>query len=364
MIFDIECNMSYLFIDLFDIPRMTEAKLKNLLQTFSTPEAIFEASSIELSAVKGIDNDIASNIKNYTRSKETDEKCRRAEQLGVKIISYLDTNYPKNLKNTSHSPPVLFIRGEIKEQDEKALAIIGTRQPTPYGKMVAEKFASELAQIGITIVSGLARGIDTAAHVGALKVNGRTIGVLGCGVDVYYPPENRNLYNEIAQNGAVISEFNLGTTPFAMNFPKRNRIISGLSLGVLAVEAPADSGVLNTVTWAADQGREVFAVPGAIDRQNTAGTNRLIKDGAKPVFSIDDICEELKIVFDRKEKKEIPVSDLEKKILDILSSEPLYPDQMTEILKEPMPVLLPQLLSLEIKGLVKQLPGNKYVKTF
>lgn len=355
---------NYLFIDLFDISRMTEAKLKNLLQQFSTPESIFEASTSELTAVKGIDNEIASAIKNYARSKDTEEKCKRAEQLGVKVISYLEQSYPKNLKNISHSPPVLFIRGEIKDNDEKAIAIIGTRHATSYGKMVAEKFAYELAQLGITIVSGLASGIDTAAHLGALKAKGRTIGVLGCGVDVYYPPENRNLYNEIAQNGAVVSEFNLGTTPFAMNFPKRNRIISGLSLGVLAVEAPADSGVLNTVTWAADQGREVFAVPGAIDKQNTVGTNRLIKDGAKPVFSIDDICEELKIVFERKEKKEMPVSELEKKILDILSSEPLYPDQMIEIINEPISVLLPQLLSLEIKGLVKQLPGNKYVKTF
>ncbi len=149
-----------------------------------------------------------------------------------------------------------------------------------------------------------------------------------------------------------------------MTFPKRNRIISGLSLGVLAVEAPADSGVLNTVTWAADQGREVFAVPGAIDKQNTVGTNRLIKDGAKPVFSIEDICEELKIVFERKEKKEMPVSEIEKKVLDVLSSEPLYSDQIGELLNYPPSELLVQLLSLEIKGLVKQLPGNKYVKTF
>jgi len=356
--------MSYLFIDLFDIPRMTEAKIKNLLQTFLTPEKIFEAKPSELTDIKGIDNEIASNIKNYKRNKETEDKCKRAEHLGIKIISYLDDTYPRNLKNTSHSPPVLFIRGEIKETDQKSLAIIGTRQPTPYGRMVAEKFAFELAQLGITIVSGLARGIDTHAHIGALRAKGRTLAVLGCGVDVIYPPENKKYYDEIAQNGAVISEFNIGTTPFAMNFPKRNRIISGLSLGILAVEAPADSGVLNTVTWAADQGREVFAVPGAINQQTSVGTNRLIKDGAKPVTSVEDICQELKIAFERKERKEIPVTDLEKKILDILSSEPLYPDQMIEILNEPIQVLLPQLLSLEIKGLVKQLPGNKYVKTF
>lgn len=356
--------MSFLFIDLFDIQRLTEAKVKHLLQEYKTPEAIFDAQTKELLNIKGIDNEIASQITNYEQSHQTQEKIKRAQALGVKIVSYLDTDYPKNLKNISHAPPVLFIRGEINEQDNKALAVIGTRQPTPYGKMVAEKFAYELAQMGITIVSGLARGIDTAAHLGALKAKGRTIAVLGCGVDIYYPPENRKLYNEISQNGAVISEFNLGTTPFAMNFPKRNRIISGLSLGILAVEAPANSGVLNTISWAADQGREVFAVPGAINQKSSIGTNQLIKDGVKPVTSVEDICQELDIAFEKKEKQDMPVSELEKKILDLLSAEPLYPDEIVDKLKEGMSVLLPQLLSLEIKGLIKQLPGNKYIKIF
>jgi DNA processing protein len=356
--------MSFLFIDLFDVPRMTEAKLKNLLQEFQAPETIFKAKIKDLLNVKGIDDEIASAIKNYQLNKETEEKHRKAEQLGVKIVSYLDKDYPSNLKSISHAPPVLFMRGEIRAQDQKALAVIGTRQPTPYGKMVAEKFANELAQMGVTIISGLARGIDTAAHLGALKSKGRTIAVLGCGVDIYYPPENKRLYDQISQNGAVISEFNLGTTPFAMNFPKRNRIISGLSLGILAVEAPANSGVLNTVTWAADQGREVFAVPGAINQKSSIGTNQLIKDGVKPVTSVQDICQELDIAFEKKEKKDMPVTELEKKILDLLSSEPLYPDEIVEQLKEPISVLLPQLLALEIKGLIKQLPGNKYIKTF
>ncbi|MCX7785297.1 MAG: DNA-processing protein DprA [candidate division WOR-3 bacterium] len=356
--------MNRLFIDLYEIPRMTEAKLKNLLQKFLKPEAIFDAAISDLLTVKGIDNEIASAIKNYQRSQETAEKYKIAERLGVKIISYLDAEYPKNLKTIEHAPPVLFIRGEIRLEDEKAIAIVGTRRPTPYGKMVAEKFSSELASIGITIVSGLARGIDTIAHQSALKVQGRTLAVLGCGIDVYYPPENKQLYDKIAQNGAIISEFNFGTTPFAMNFPKRNRIISGLSLGVLAIEAPSDSGVLNTVTWATEQGRDVFAVPGAIDKQTSAGTNQLIKQGAKPVTTIEDICEELKITLDKKEKSEIPVNEKEKKILEILNSDPLYSDQIADLLNEPISEVLVQLLSLEIKGLIKQLPGNKYIKTF
>ncbi len=356
--------MSYLFINLLDIPMMSEAKLKNLLQRFKTPETIFQATRQDLLQVKGIDNEMASAITNYQPTEQTQEKIRRAQQLNIKIISYLEQGYPENLKSISHAPPVLFMRGEISEQDSKALAIIGTRQPTPYGKLVAEKFSYELAELGITIVSGLARGIDTSAHLGALKAKGRTIAVLGCGLDVYYPPENKKLYDEISEHGAVISEFNLGTTPYAMNFPKRNRIISGLSLGVLAVEAPADSGVLNTVTWAADQGREVFAVPGAINQKTSIGTNQLIKDGAKPVTSVQDICQELNIAYEKKEKQNMPVSDLEKKILELLDSEPLYPDQITELTKESIAVILPQLLSLEIKGLIKQLPGNKYIKTF
>lgn len=356
--------MSFLFIDLFDVPRMTEAKLKNLLAEFQSPQAIFNARMQDLLKVKGIDHEIANTIRDYQQGKETQEKYRRAEQLGIKIISYLDEDYPQNLKSISHAPPVLFMRGEITEQDQKALAVIGTRIPTTYGKMVAEKFAYELAQMGITIVSGLARGIDTAAHLGALKVKGRTIAVLGCGVDIYYPPENKSLYDQISQNGAVISEFNLGTMPFAMNFPKRNRIISGLSLGVLAVEAPVNSGVLNTVTWAADQGREVFAVPGAINQKSSMGTNQLIKDGVKPVTSVQDICQELDIAFEKKEKQDMPVTELEKQVLDLLSAEPLYPDEIVDKLKQPMSVLLPQLLALEIKGLIKQLPGNKYIKTF
>lgn len=356
--------MSYLFINLFDLPLMSEAKLKNLLQRFKTPEAIFQASRQDLLQVKGIDNEIASAITNYQLTEQTQEKIKRAQQLNIKIVSYLEQGYPQNLKSISHAPPVLFMRGEILEQDSKALAIIGTRQPTPYGKLVAEKFSYELAELGITIVSGLARGIDTSAHLGALKAKGRTIAVLGCGLDVYYPPENKKLYDEISEHGAVISEFNLGTTPYAMNFPKRNRIISGLSLGVLAVEAPEDSGVLNTVTWAADQGREVFAVPGAINQKTSVGTNQLIKDGAKVVTSVIDICQELNIAFEQKAKQNMPVSDLEKKILELLGSEPLYPDQITDLTKESIAVILPQLLSLEIKGLIKQLPGNKYIKTF
>jgi DNA processing protein len=356
--------MNELFIDLYDIPRMSEARLKNLLTAFGTPEKIFQASRAELLSVRGIDEELASRIKSYERSNETDDKIKRLKCLNGKIISYLDPDYPKALKHIAHSPPVLFVLGEILPQDTKALAIVGTRTPSHYGQMVAEKFAYELAKLGITIVSGLARGIDTCAHIGALKAQGRTIAVLGCGVDIYYPVENKKYYEMIRKNGAVISEFNLGTGPLAMNFPRRNRIISGLSLGVLVVEAPTDSGVLHTVNWALDQGKEVFAIPGAIDKKTSSGTNQLIKDGAKPVTSVEDICAELQIAFTKEVKKEIPVNEQEKKILDALSNEPLYADELVAILNEPISVILTQLLSLEIKGLVKQLPGSKYIKTF
>jgi DNA processing protein len=343
---------------------MTDVKLKNLLKNFKSPEAIFEASLKDLIEVAGIEQDLALAIKSYRQSDETRKKIEVGQRLNIKTISFLDENYPKNLTTINDFPSVLFVRGEIKNEDSKALAIIGTRSATDYGKQIAEKFAYELASYGITIVSGLARGIDTIAHKGAIKGKGRTIAVLGCGIDIYYPPENRNLYSEIAENGAVLTEFNFGTPPLAHHFPQRNRLISGLAIAVLAVEARSKSGVLNTVEWAANQGRDVYAVPGDIRSKTSEGTNQLIKDGAKPVSSIQDILEELGIAAKKEEKREIPVSEIEKKLLETIALEPLYVDKIAELTNMDIPSLLTTLLELEIKGLVKQLPGKRFVKNF
>lgn len=351
------------FIDLLSIPGMTERRLKNLLERVKSAENILKQKIKILREIKGIDEELAQRIVNYKRDEETEERIKKAKELKVKVFSYLDEDYPENLKGLPSSPPFLFIRGEIKKEDKLAIAVIGTRRATYYGKMVAERLASQLAEEGIVIVSGLARGVDTKAHIGTLKAKGRTIAVLGCGIDVYYPPENRKLQNEIAEKGALVSEFNLGTPPFAMNFPKRNRIISGLSLGVVAVEAGKSSGVMNTVNWALDQNREVFAVPGGILSKASEGTNRLIKEGAKPITSIDDILMELGLSKKKKEKA-IPVqlSKEEEIIFSLLSDKPIYVDELTEFLGKPVSEVLTHLLNLEMKGLVRQLPGKQYIR--
>lgn len=353
-----------LYIDLMSLPKITDVKLRNLLLKFKSPESIFTATTNDLVEIGRIDKELALAIKNYHRSDETKKKIELGKKLAIKTISLLDNEYPKNLRTIDDLPPVLFVRGEIRNEDANALAIIGTRTATQYGKAVAEKFAFELATNGITIVSGLARGIDTKAHIGALKAKGRTIAVLGCGIDIYYPRENRNLYAEIAKNGAVITEFNLGTQPWAYNFPKRNRIISGLALGVLAIEAKSISGVFNTVQWAADQGRDVFAIPGDIRSKASEGTNQLIKDGAKPVSTSQEILEYLGFAVKKIEKQAIPLSEKEQKILEVINTEPLYVDQIAEITKQDIPSLLTTLLDLEMKGLVNQLPGKRYIKNF
>lgn len=355
---------NHLYIDLLSLPKMTDTKLKNLLQNFKSPDKIFEASVEDLVAIDGIEPNLAWAIKNYRRPLELKKKIEVGARLNINTIAFLDEGYPKNLKTINDFPPVLFVRGEIKNEDNKALAIIGTRSATDYGKQIAERFAYELAKNGITIVSGLARGIDTKAHEGALKAKGRTIAVLGCGIDIYYPPENRNLYSQIAESGAVITEFNFGTPPWAYNFPKRNRLISGLALGVLAIEARASSGVLNTVQWAANQGRDVYVVPGDIRAKTSEGTNQLIKEGAKPVTSVEDILTDLGIAEKRQEKRAQEISEVEKQLLETIATEPLYVDKIAELTNMEITSLLAVLLELEIKGLVKQLPGKRFLKNF
>lgn len=347
------------FVELLSIPRLTEARLKNLLERFGSPEAVFEASLHELMEVEGIEEPLARAIQGYRPDANSQRRIELARKLGVKVITYKDPGYPEMLRRLPQMPPVLFVRGEIDRSDELALAIIGTRRATSYGRVVAERFAQELAEQGITIVSGLARGIDTYAHRGALKGKGRTIAVLGCGIDRYYPPENRKLQEEIARHGAVISEFPLSTPPLAQNFPKRNRLISGLALGVLVVEARDSSGVFNTVGWALDQGREVYAVPGHILSQASFGTNRLIKEGAKPVTEVADILSDLKLTSPARGPTPTLAPE-DARIADLLTERPLHVDELSEALGVPIAQLLPQLLELELKGVVRQLPGKLY----
>ncbi len=352
------------FIDLLSIENLNEGKLYALLEALKTPRAIKESKLQDLIPLVGAE--IARRIKEIKVDEHTNKKYDLLDALNIKVLPYYSPDYPQWLRNIEHFPPVLFIRGVIKSEDELALAVIGTRGATTYGKNVAEIFAAEFSKSGITVVSGMARGIDTAAHLGALKSKGRTIAVLGCGIDICYPPENRHLMNEIVANGAVLSEFNIGTPPLAQNFPKRNRIISGLAKAILAIEAKEKSGVMNTVRWALDQNKEVFAIPGNIYSKTSSGTNQLIKDGATPVTSAEEVLESLGLKYTKveKETKEMLLNEDEKVIWEALSFEPVYLDALAERLNQSTSSILNVLLSLEIKGVVKQLPGMMFVKNF
>jgi DNA processing protein len=350
------------FVDLLSVGKMTETRLFLLLEKFRTPATVKRASVDELATVVGME--VALAIARLKVDDHVARKYERMEKLGIRVLPYYDPAFPSWLRQINHFPPVLFIRGEIKPEDETAIAVIGTRGATVYGKGIADRFAAEFARSGVTVVSGMARGIDTAAHRSALKNQGRTIAVLGCGLDEPYPPENRELMEGIVRSGAAVSEFNIGTPPLAQNFPKRNRIISGLARAIVAIEAKEKSGVMNTVNWAASQGRDVFAIPGNIYSQASSGTNRLIKEGAIPATSAAEILEALGLKHAQKERivREIFLSGEEKELWAILSGDPVYLDELAEKSNRSTADILKVLLSLEIKGVVRQLPGMMFVK--
>lgn len=292
-----------------------------------------------------------------------------------------DAEYPAILKNIHKPPQELYINGSFKEEDKNAVGIVGSRRASRYGLEMAEKLAYDLTIRGVTIISGMARGIDSAAHKGALKAKGRTIAVMGSGHGHIYPPENKDLYKQIASTGAVITEFENDISPLPQNFPIRNRIISGLSLGLVVVEAAKDSGALITANFALEQGREVFAVPGKISSLTSEGTHELIKDGAKLVQTADDILEELKLheiqpkgleekyLRDEKISKKIKayiynsLTNDERKVYKILSDEPLYIDDVVRESKVEHAKISKVLLNLEIKKVIKELPGKQFVRT-
>lgn len=357
-------NQAREFVLLLSIEKLTETRLFNLLEKFKSPGNILNARLEELSGIVG--EDIARQICSLKVDDTIKRKYEIMEKNRIKVIPYYADEYPLWLKNIAHFPPVIFMRGTIIPEDEIAIGIVGTRGATVYGKAIAKNFAGEFVHSGVCVVSGMARGIDTAAHQGAIKNNGRTIAVLGCGVDIIYPPENRNLMQEIIKNGAVISEFNIQTPPLAQHFPKRNRIIAGLSRAIVAIEAKEKSGVMNTVEWALQQNKEIYAIPGNIYSKTSAGTNRLIKDGAIPVTSADEVLEYLGIKWTKKEReiKEIILKDEEKKVWEGLSFEPVYLDELKEKIAMSTADILKILLDFEIRGMVKQLPGMMFVKNF
>ena len=291
-------------------------------------------------------------------------------------INITDKDYPYNLRQIYMPPEDIYINGGFEESDVNAVGVVGSRTPTQYGLKACEKISYELALRGITVVSGMARGIDSAAHAGAIRAGGRTIAVMGSGHNKIYPSENKGLYEKIIKSGAVVSEYSDDTIPFGGNFPKRNRIISGLSRGVLVVEAARRSGSLITANLALEQGREVFAMPGNINSGRSSGTNALIKEGAKLVESAEDIIEELKLNFENKiqepaclkgkyagaEKFAPQMSREEKAIYDILGDEPRTVDDISEMTEIPLKKIHEIILKMELKKLAKALPGENFVR--
>jgi DNA processing protein len=354
---------------LSSVPRIGPQKIRALVAHFKSPEYVFQASARELITVAGIDKRLASNILHHPiDEKVIDEQLKRLNKLGGRIITLWDKEYPDLLRKIYDPPAFLFILGKFKEADARPLAIVGTRHPSPYGQSVAENLTREIAEHSITIVSGLARGIDTIIHSTALKCGTRTLAVIGSGLDVPYPPENKKLMDHIAEGGAVVSEFPMGTKPDAPNFPRRNRIISGLSLGTIVIESAEDGGALITATTALDQNREVFAVPGNITEKRSSGPHKLIREGrAKLITSAQDIFDELSsqlhLSFNQNENKiQIDLTPAEQLLLPILSDEPIHIDALSEQTEMSTSDALVTLLSLEFKGLVRQLPGKLFVR--
>lgn len=345
-------------------------KLKNLLEFYNEPSRILEASKRDLAAMEGIGDIIAEKIVSL-KKQNLDKELRLMEKKGVYAVSVFDSSYPQNLKNSYSPPVILYIKGQINPEDCDAVAVVGSRIPSHYGISNCEKLSADLASRGITVVSGMARGIDTAAHKGALK-SGRTIAVLGSGLNRIYPPENRELADEICEKGAVISEFPMDTPPERFNFPRRNRVISGLSLGVVVVEAAENSGALITANFALEENREVFAMPGRIDSKVSTGTNKLIKEGAKLIETADDVIEEiqsnLKYYSKRRKKtngasagKEVYLTPEENMMKDLLSYDPVYIDELAEKTNMSVDKVAGLLVKLEIKNIIMELPGKNFI---
>ncbi len=338
-----------------------------LIEHFGEPKNVLNASWKELHATGRITEVLASRIAKHKVSPHIKEELELISANNVNIITFLDPRYPTLLRQIADPPPYLYVYGNLRP-DSANIAIVGSRNATTYGLTTTERLSANLAARGIIIVSGMARGIDSAAHKGALSAHGETIAVLGCGLGTIYPPENKSLFHDIAKNGAVISEFAFHSPPEAHHFPIRNRIISGLALGTVIVEATQKSGSLITARLAAEQGREVFAVPGSITSFKSMGTHKLIKQGAKLVEHVNDIIEELNLEekagqLEHPKQPVIETTAEEKRVLDKLSPYPIHIDNIVRQVPLSPGKVLGLLLQLELKGLVNQSPGKLFAKS-
>ncbi len=354
---------------LSSIPKLGAVKCNQLINHFGDPKNIWDASLSEFKRLPFLTGQIADLLSDVRYKEEALKQFKVINDLNIKIISVKDGLYPYYLRNIHDPPIILYVKGSILKE-EKCVAVVGSRRATSYGMKMAEKIAYELAGLGITVVSGMARGIDTCSHNGALRAGGRTVAVLGCGLDIAYPSENEELMNKIAAAGAAISEYPPGVRPMPMNFPARNRLISGISQGIVVIEAGERSGSLITAEFALEQGREVFAVPGNINSFTSVGTNKLIRDGAKIVTCVEDIIEELagfnytgiNTGIERKEgfdeSKFRGLDSDERKLVEFLKTEPLHIDVLANKSGFGVKVVNSLLIMLELKGIVEQAPGK------
>lgn len=342
------------------------ARLRSLLDYFGDVESAWNASLPELERA-GLGSKLALAVQQARTGDVLVRTWQHIEASGMGVLTWDDSAYPRRLKEIHQSPPVLYVRGELSEADQWAVAIVGTRRITAYGQQVARDLAAGLARQGVSVVSGLARGVDGVAHQAALEAGGRTLAVLGSGVDRIYPPEHRRLAEQVSSRGAVISDYPPGTEPEAVNFPPRNRIISGLSQAVVVVEAGEKSGALITAAFASEQGREVFAVPGSLYAAQSKGTNLLIKEGAHIFLDLKDLLEILNMaqVSQKQAARTIlPGDPTEARLFSVLSHEPLHVDEIRALAELPIEQVSASLALMELKGMVRQVGGMRYVAAF
>lgn len=367
------------WIALKAIPGIGNTVISALIDRFGSPSHVFSAGESDLCSVAGISKTIARSIINFKNWDNILPQLDALHKNGINIITSQDELYPANLLNIYDRPAFLYVLGTLRKEDV-SIALVGSRRASTYGKYTTERISRELALQGITIVSGLARGIDSCAHRGALSASGRTIAVLGCGLNVVYPPENKNLFSAIAQHGAIISEFPPDTQPMPFNFPARNRIISGMSYGVVVVEAGEKSGSLITARLAMEQGRDVFAIPGSIDSPSSRGANSLIKQGAKLIDNIDDILEDIlpqvekssfgKPVLPKIEQSpqmppdtkavSVKLDGIYQDIVKVLTQGKRHADDIITALGAAPAGVLGALITLELKGIIEQHPGKTF----
>lgn len=353
----------YYWFALKSAPLVGNVTFLRLLSRFGTPERALKASLQELSEVKGVSPQAAASIAGHDYAAQASSECEKVRARGVDVIDILSDRYPRLLMEIPDPPPYFYLKGALSGS-ETAVAMVGSRRASQYGLCTATRLARDLALQGVTVVSGMARGIDTAAHWGALKAGGRSVAVFGCGIDLVYPPENGALYQALAENGALISEFPMGTPPLAENFPRRNRIISALSRGVLVVEAGEGSGSLITAHYALEQGREVFAVPGNVSVSGSRGVNGLIKEGAKLVERVEDILEELGLEpqanLPLPKPSSFELTPQEAELYALLCRGALQIDDIIVQSALTASEVSATLLRLEMKGAIVQLPGKRF----